>query len=143
MIKVNFIVDSDGSVHEFDMGEMIINIDGAEVSSKGKVPSQSMMIFVAITDLMDGLRNFFTKKKSDYEFIGTDSSFRLKFSKVKKGGIRLNHAGINYDGIDEAELKREILHAAENFVGLCGDNIQGSGAALDGLNSAINDFKKL
>lgn len=143
MIKFNFTVDVVDSVHEFDMGDMIINIDGAEFSSEGKVPSQSMMIFIAITELLDGLRVFLTKKNNNFEFIGADSSFRLLFSRVNKGEIRLNHANINYDGIDEAELKKEILKAAQGFIGQFDGNIQGSGAAAGDLRSAISEFKIL
>ena len=143
MIKFNFTVDIDGSVHEFDMGDMVINVDQAKLSSKGQVPSQSMMIFIAISDLLDGLRIFLMKKKNNFEFIGADSSFRLLFSRGKKGLIRLNHANINYDGIDETELKNEVLIAAENFIGQFEENVQGSGAAVGDLISAISDFKNL
>ncbi|MCW8879011.1 MAG: hypothetical protein OQJ89_05470 [Kangiellaceae bacterium] len=145
MIKINFTVeaDVDGSVHEFDMGDMVINIDGAEVSSKGQVPSQSMMIFIAITDLLDGLRSFLIRKKNGFEFIGSDSSFRLRFTRVKKGRIRLTHANINYDGIDETELKNEVLKAAEDFFGQFDGNVQGRGAATGDLSSAIRDFKSI
>jgi len=145
MIKINFTVDEsdDGSVHEFDMGDMIFNIGGTEFSSKGQVPSQSMMIFIAISDLLYGLSSFLTKRQSSYEFIGTDSSFRLVFTRIKKGKICIKHASSNYDGIDEIELKNEVLKAAEGFIEQFNGNVQGSGAATCDLKSAIRDFRNI
>jgi len=50
---------------------------------KKQNPDQSMMLFVTVTDLLDGYRKFYLSSKiEEYTCIGADSSFSISFKKA-------------------------------------------------------------
>jgi len=90
MINFNFYIESiDDNLSGLEMGGMEIEIDGKKISSKNGQPSQSMMIFIALSDLLEGLVNLSKKNNKKFEFIGTDSSFKIFFEKKKKGILKI------------------------------------------------------
>ncbi len=142
MIKINFTVDADGSVHEFDMGDMDIHINDEIITSRNKVPSQSMMIFIAVSELLEAIYNVTSMGKKQVEFIGTDSSFRLCFSRSKNGNISLSYADRVFNGIDELELKNAVLSSATDLMEKYENKIQGNGAAIGDLSYTIAKLKQ-
>ena len=84
MIKIYFSTNQiDENLSEFELGDIEIEIDGQIISSKNKKPDQSMMIFIAICDLLDGIKAMLKSRKKEFVFVGADSSFTLFFKQNK------------------------------------------------------------
>jgi hypothetical protein len=69
----------------FDLGDVQVTGDQGSVTSVGQTPSQSMMIYVALVELLDGLSRLAKAGSGRYRFIGADSSFLLDFALGKAG----------------------------------------------------------
>jgi hypothetical protein len=80
-----------GRLTGFTLGHITVEGDGGSVTSAGRVPDQSMMLPLAVSDLLTGLRPLIAGPADGrYEFVGTDSSFRLVFTRT---GDRIRIAG--------------------------------------------------
>lgn len=74
-----------GRLTGFSLGHLTVTGDDGSVTSAGRTPDQSMMLPLAVTDLLDGLRALIAGPEDRrYEFVGADSSFRLAF--IRSGG---------------------------------------------------------
>ena len=90
MINFVFILNdiSATDISPFDLGDIeIIGLDSI-ISSKEKLPSQSMMLFISICELLDKIRNVLANKRVKYLiFSSVDSSFGLRISREKENII--------------------------------------------------------
>lgn len=72
-------------VSSFTLGHMILTYGAKTISSKDKIPNQSMMIFISLSQLLDDLRLFLiSNNRESYNFVGVDSSFQFYLFKAKK-----------------------------------------------------------
>lgn len=80
MLKISFyITPIDNTISGFELGGIEIFHNENIISSKNKFPDQSMMIFISISDLLEGIISISKNKKQQFRFIGTDSSFIINF----------------------------------------------------------------
>jgi hypothetical protein len=73
----------DSHLSGFELGDFTLSHEGIEITSAGHEPSQSMMIFIFLADLLDLV--FDMKKDSrenNYSITATDSSFTLSLKKI-------------------------------------------------------------
>jgi hypothetical protein len=74
----------------FDLGDVVVLGDGQVATSRGHSPSKTMMIYLAIVDLVLGVsRLCLMEQSANYVFVGADSSFRLEFQVSNRGYISL------------------------------------------------------
>ncbi|MFE0099527.1 hypothetical protein [Streptomyces sp. NPDC059009] len=111
---IRFFFDVDPSELEppspgFALGDMEVVGSAGRVTSKGHTPDQSMMIFVALSELLDGLRALVEHRRASFRFVGSDSSFRLDFALDGKDGRITTRGG---DGIVDESPAAEVLGAA-------------------------------
>src|SRR4051812_47318028 len=71
----------------YELGHMSFAGEEGICTSRGKVPDQSMMVCIAIVELLDGLTRFLVEGQVEYTFVGIDSSFSVTFRRTKKGRI--------------------------------------------------------
>ncbi|MGW5636817.1 hypothetical protein [Streptomyces sp. NPDC003832] len=88
----------------FDLGHIDVHGSENDATSRGRTPDQSMMIYLSLTLLLDGLRRFLTGRKPAYESAAVDSSFSLTFTRV--GGARID---VSYRGVVLARTADEAL----------------------------------
>lgn len=142
MIKFEFsLSEKTDSVHEFDMGSLTITFDGGSITSKGKQPNQDMMIFVASSDLLCGIHELVRSKKKQYDFIGADSSYKISFKKMKKDNVELIHEGKSVGIFSGEELLASIYNAVKELHDSYSDILEGTGAAKEDLEYALNKVK--
>jgi hypothetical protein len=78
MVSISFHF-SDEEIDEYSLGDIEISANGKTLSSKGD-SKNLMMVFISMFELSDGIVRLIHKKsEKSYEFVGTDSSFRLLF----------------------------------------------------------------
>ncbi|MGW0909380.1 hypothetical protein [Streptomyces sp. NPDC002853] len=68
-----------------------------------------MMIFVAVSELLDGLRALVEHKRKSFRFIGSDSSFLLDFALGKDSLITTRGGG---ERLVDASPAEDVLAAA-------------------------------
>ncbi|MGW7296574.1 MULTISPECIES: hypothetical protein [unclassified Streptomyces] len=99
----------------FDLGHMDVRGSEGEASSRDRTPDQAMMIYLSLTLLLDGLRQFLTGRDRTYESAAVDSSFSLHFARRGDGLVETSHAGEVVDRSTEKELAGSVFRAAEQF----------------------------
>ncbi|MGC4812128.1 hypothetical protein ACLQ29_16515 [Micromonospora sp. DT228] len=81
-MRFEFSRHQDGpAASSFDLGDLRVVVDSADVSSAGHRPSRSMMIYLGIVQLVDGLSEVAEGNASRFLFVGPDSSFSLNFQR--------------------------------------------------------------
>jgi hypothetical protein len=78
-----------GPANGFDFGDIRVTGDRACISSAGQKPSQSMMIYISLGQLLDGLSHFDKARSGSYSFFAIDSSFRLDFILTRAGLMKV------------------------------------------------------
>ncbi|MBF9131881.1 hypothetical protein I0C86_23365 [Plantactinospora sp. S1510] len=63
----------------FELGDIRVIGARGEATSAGKIPSQSMFIYLSLVDLADGMRLLTEKKESHHHFAAVNSSFTIEF----------------------------------------------------------------
>lgn len=75
--------DSD-TISGFDLGNIHLSYNDISLSSSGKVPDQSCMLFITIVDMLNGIKNLVINEKSrEFKLVCADSSFNVLFVKTK------------------------------------------------------------
>lgn len=122
-----------------------MTIDGKEgaVTSRGKEPDQSMMIFLSIVELLDGMRHFLSEKNaSKYNFVGVDSSFQITAIKGENGCITLMVENRVLDTTSRNEIVRAIWEGVSQFLKRYDHCIKPGDAIRSDLTAAVEGFKR-
>jgi hypothetical protein len=141
MYKITFsLAMIDAELSEFELGDIDIQIDGHVITSKNKTPSQSMMIFIAISDMLDGVRAMIEQKRKEYLFVGADSSFKILFTQ-NKTGVSIVNEGNEYK-ISLPEFARELQRESNKFFNAVTSQIDTTKGAMSDLSDSLNKFNK-
>lgn len=126
----------------FDLGHMEIIGRFGRISSWEQERDQSMMIFVAVADLLYGIQTLIESTQGLYNFVGTDSSFQLNFI-MKKGRIRTSVDRKKVDESDASDVAVAVWRAAQNLVSQELHTLPEDDAARRDLVGAISKFSIL
>ncbi|MBN1205868.1 MAG: hypothetical protein JXB05_13200 [Myxococcaceae bacterium] len=127
----------------FDLGHMTIAGEKGICTSRGKKPDQAMMLAIAITDLLYGLERFLKEGQREYTFIGTDSSFAVRFQRTKKGLIAVRCGTTLLGEVEATPMYRAVLSGVESFLGQPGNQLPGDDPVREDLLTAIEEFARL
>lgn len=126
----------------FTLGHMTISGSQGLATSKGIQPNQSMMIFLSIIELLDGIRQFILAKNvSNYRFVGIDSSFQFSMTKQECGRIRLTGSQGIIDEVETIELSQSIWKGVSAFLYCYEPFIRPDDPVADDLHFAVDSFK--
>lgn len=123
--------DANQAATDFDLGDLEFVFDDHIVSSRGNSRLLNM-IYISIADLIYGLFRLKNGAKS-YVFVGTDSSFSLKFETNKKG-VFVRHGKDFYGPIVLNELFGAIDSGIDLFLLDPSNRPSGEGGAFDDFN---------
>jgi len=75
----------DSQLSGFELGDITLSHEGAELTSADHQPSQSMMIFIFLSDFLDLVLEIKkNSREATYRITATDSSFSLSLKKIGK-----------------------------------------------------------
>ena len=142
------LVDASERVHGLDLGHITIAAPTGEISSKGRKPDQAMMLFLSISNLLDGVSRVASAAKgATFRFCAVDSSFEIVFAR-KKG----DEIGISCDRKSfGAAPARELVEALwAGVVALCHADSgrldrhadASSRAAFGDFDASVSDFSR-
>lgn len=78
-------LDSADPAYGSDLGDLEITGPDGSVSSAGRQPDQSFMVYLGMVDLIHGLTALSEGRQREHMFVGADSSFTVRFFRNKKG----------------------------------------------------------
>jgi hypothetical protein len=77
MINIRLYFSEGEEISEYSLGDIDLTVDDQTLSSASD-PRNAMMVFISLVNLSSGVVNLLkTDPKKNYEFVGTDSSFRF------------------------------------------------------------------
>jgi hypothetical protein len=112
------------------------------VSSSGHEPDQGMMIYIALADLLFGVRGLLAGQQKRFDFVGADSSFSLTFRRGRKGLSVATETGV-VARTTETEIARELLSAAEALERRELNAVPDDAAAKQDLGAALAKFREV
>ncbi len=137
MLSIRFFRDQDDEVSGFDMGYLELDGNAGRISNQEK----RCMIFIALSDLLNGVRGLLKGQRPTFNFIAADSSFRIDFVAIPSGGVRIlsGNGAVLHSG-SAAEVVRAVGQAAETFLGAWQHKAEAGRAAIDDLREALADW---
>jgi hypothetical protein len=135
--------DNSNLVSGFDLGNIEIISDNMIVSSSGRKPDQSMMVFLTIVDLLDGLGKLLDEKKNmNFKLICADSSFTVLFNKIN-GKIKIIVEDQTICDVEPNELAKQVFNSCNSFFEKNKDKILSSDPVVGDIKAALSSFRKL
>jgi hypothetical protein len=131
-----------GPANGFDLGNLTLVGNRDTVTSAGRRPDQSMMIYVAISDLLDGIRHLLKSGRGTFRFVGADSSFQLAFT-LRRGQLTTRHNGADVDTSPVADLVAALWTAAHDFAVDPANTLPPDDAAGNDLAASLAKFEPL
>ncbi len=130
-----------GEPSEFDLGDITCEGESGSVGSAGHVPDQGMMIYLSIPLLLDSIRPLFTGEKKAVSFVGTDTSFRLDFTRDRKGVVAVSAKGAVLGKCTPEELADAVLRATGELEERSLSALPAAGGARRDLASSMERFR--
>lgn len=125
----------------FALGDMEVRGTAGVTSSRGRTPDQSMMIFVAVSDLLDGLHSLGTGRTRHFHFVGSDSSFQLDFDLGEDGRITTrDDGGADIDRSPAHEVYAAAYAAAASFLAAHRAQLPDQDPARTDLETSLTRF---
>lgn len=136
-----FLIEGQGDISGYDMGHTEIANHQNIWTSIGKEPDESMMIFLSIVDLLDGVRGLLQNNQTgQFEWFGTDSSFSVFFVKNSTEEISVMHSKELIAKVYPAQLAESIYRAAMNFLEQKENQLKSNDPVFQDLTVAKADF---
>jgi hypothetical protein len=125
----------------FDLGHVRVRGSEREVGSRGRTPDQAMMIHLSVTLLLDGVRRFLSVRDRVYVSTVVDSSFVLKFMRVKGGWVETRHEDVLVDRSTEKDLADALFRGADAFARATLRHLPSDDAGREDLEVSLAEFE--
>jgi hypothetical protein len=119
-------------------GNVTLEGGGRLVTSAGRTPDQSMLVYISLVDLIDGIGDLLSAPSHrDWQWVGNDSSFVVDFRRAGHR-VRIDAMGEPLGEFDEAEVARAVFEAAAGL--LVEHRPPPSDLVAEDLESALKEF---
>ncbi|MGH4032453.1 hypothetical protein ACQB60_26335 [Actinomycetota bacterium Odt1-20B] len=145
MIRFSFDVDPselEPPSPGFALGDMEVMGGEGRATSRGHIPDQSMMISVALSDLLDGLRALAVGGSGSFHFVGTDSSFQLNFTLGKDDRITTKDGARIIDASSATGVLEAAYRSARTFFERCRAHLPESDPGRRDLEMSLGEARK-
>lgn len=109
MIKFEFSLEQDNLGH-------ISILHNNSLFTSSESPLASMMVFIAIADLLEGIIDLIKTNKKEFVFVGADSSFIFTLKKNKDKGFTLTNDNNESILSSEPEIINSVWEALLKFL---------------------------
>ncbi|MEU7585441.1 hypothetical protein AB0A95_03975 [Micromonospora sp. NPDC049230] len=140
-MRFEFSRHHDGAAaSSFDLGDLRLVLDSADVSSAGHRPSRSMMIYLAIVHLVDGLSEMAEGHSSRFRFVGPDSSFSLDFRR-KNDVLTVTAGNALVGAVPMSEVLAALLAGITTFLTDPDNALAANESVVEDLESAVRRLR--
>jgi len=127
-------------VSDFTLGDLTIQGDQGISTSAGRTPNQSMMVFLSMLTLLDGVRNYLkTPAKQPFIFYAADSSYSFRLITKAADQLRIDEADRPIAVVSQSTLVQAIWKGVQEVLAM--PTID-SGSAAEDLSAACIEFCK-
>ena len=136
--------EAESEIDSYSLGHITLTFKNAKISSKHSNLDQSVMIFIAVADLLDGYRMFVDDKNAtEYNFVGCDSSFQFYLTKKPANYLIIK----NRKKEIVTELERQVFvnslyRASKSFIDRYYRFLDDNEIIKKDLIDALDDFTK-
>ncbi|MBE5871740.1 MAG: hypothetical protein E7294_10850 [Lachnospiraceae bacterium] len=123
----------------FELGNISINKNELQCTSLNRIPDQSMMIFITISQLLNQIRSMIEKKEKTIIINGVDSSYWIKIQYVNNLFI-VSDDRCCIKKINPAELIETVYIAALKFWEKYGNHIESDSVHFD-FKNALEEYE--
>lgn len=128
------------AVDGLSRGHITIRGSTGVCTSKNHQPDHSMMIFLSVPLLLDGIGEFITNRQPVYNFVGVDSSFQFKLTKTKHEQISFVYDKREISTLATAELIQAVWEGVNSFMSTYGEQLDATDIALEDLVASMEKF---
>jgi len=145
MIKIELEINRTcGSIDGLSRGHITIYGPNSLYTSKHRSPDQSMMIFLSIPLLLDGVRQFVTNPRTrSYTFVGVDCSFQFHLTQEKNNQIAIVCERQNIGQLSREQLLQMVWGGVSAFISMHGEQIDSNDIASDDLHASMKKFEEI
>ena len=141
-MKFNFVYDDRlQNIQPFELGDIDIEIDGEKYSTKDHTPNQSVMLLLAITDLLESISYLHKSTKS--QFAGADSSYTINFfRRAGSNDVRItlfNSTRAHFTTVNN--IMKALLSAVERFLLKYNEKLDKTGSDYKDLIDIIHEYE--
>jgi hypothetical protein len=128
-------------VSGYSLGDLTIAGDRGTVTSAGRTPNQSLMIYVAVPIMLHELTEFLRDPgKTRWEFVSVDSSFSWEAKKRPGGRLAMSAYDQPLAEVTPAELVQAVWQGVTDL--LAQHPLPPSDPAYDDLAGSLADFRR-
>jgi hypothetical protein len=140
MLNVIFELLNENDIHSLCLGHLTLVGQHESITSK---PRQAMMIFISITDLLDGIHHLLIDRSVDtYNFVGADCSFQFVVSRMEENWVIKSSSGTTIAVLSSTELTNSLWTGLKNFLDKYTNRINPQEPAYQDLYDSVEEFKK-
>lgn len=137
------LASEDEDIDGLSRGHIAIHGPYGSTSSKGGSRNESVMIFLSVIELLDGIRRFFLQGGTDeYNFVGAGSSFQFFVRREKGQCIIFDREKKKVDDSTQTEFVQAVWNGVTLFMSMHGHQISEADAVSSDLSSSIEEFKQ-
>jgi len=142
-LRIEFTLhELEDEIDGLSRGHMTIKGEYGMHSSMNQTPDQSMMIFLAISELLDGIRYLVNHPtREQYKFIGMDCSFSFTVKKKKNQILIIKKSDEIISKTDQSDFIKVLFEEVQKFVNKYESALVKGEMAGDSLSVSINDFE--
>ncbi|MGB3757945.1 MAG: hypothetical protein WBA07_16455 [Rivularia sp. (in: cyanobacteria)] len=137
-------IELEEGIDSYTRGHITIQGEHGIISSQKMINNQSMIIFISISDLLDGIRIFLINQSQRiYHFVGVGCSFQFLLVKETSNKFRLTN--LKSEIIDEMtrlQLIESVWQEVKAFMFKYGDSIDEDEIIKNDLTDSIKEFEK-
>ena len=143
MLKFSFFFDHvSRPLSGFDLGHCSVEGGVHQVSSNDSARDQSMMLFISIVDLLDGVKGMLTDHTTkEFIFAAAGSSFELKFLRTRSNDIDVLHKNTLVGTVPIDLMASALFDAASRFSNQYIQMLPQDDAVKPGFESALIQFQ--
>jgi hypothetical protein len=134
-------VDSD-IISGFDLGNIHLSYNDISLSSSGKIPDQSCMVFITIVDMLNGVKNLIINEKlREFKLVCADSSFDVLFVKTKTSKYQVIVERKVLCILEKDVIVKEIFNSCSNVYNQYKPKMLEDDPIIEDIESALVSFK--
>lgn len=141
-LKIWLCDESGLNISAFEQGHMSIGNEQTKISSTDE-DSCSMMVFVSVANLLEGLEPILQKQSTYFHFIGVGSKFQINFTRNRTSMVRVSIGNKYEEWLTTNDLARCIYHECLSLYNKYNKNISDENLQECDLQIALTSFKNI
>jgi glutamate-1-semialdehyde aminotransferase len=144
VLKFTFELLHHESICSLSLGHMTVVGHYGKTTSKGESSRAAMMIFITMTDLLNGIRQLILDESiKSYNFVGVDSSFQFYVKRENSNLVIKDSFNRKIDEVSSLQLVHSVWEGVQEFLSKYGHYIGSEEMVYEDIKYSTEEFKKV